>query len=128
MPLLGVLDGDDAEVQEDDAVHEGGQRLDAVLHGGVGLLGDVGEGVALLHEPAPDEADDARPVDALGQDEGVVRRREDDQRLNDPGWQFNRHFGIFERFFGNFVIFCVFLSDYYGALLNVNTCTMELPP
>ena len=56
VPLLGVLDGDDAEVQEDDAVHEGGQRLDAVLYGGVGLLGNVGKGVALLHEAAPDEA------------------------------------------------------------------------
>ena len=51
-----MLDGDDAEVQKYDAVHEAGQRLDAVLDGGVGLLGDVGKGVALLHEAASDEA------------------------------------------------------------------------
>ena len=37
----------------------------------------------LLNWVPGDEADDARPVDALGQDEGVVRRREDDQRLDD---------------------------------------------
>ena len=56
-PLLGGLaDGDDAQEEEYDAVHEGGQRLDAVLDGGVGLLGDVGKGVALMHEAAPDEA------------------------------------------------------------------------
>ena len=67
VPLLGVLNGHDAEVQKDDAVHERGQRLDSVLDGGVGLLGDVGKGIALLHEPAPDEAE----------------------------WQFNRkHFGL----------------------------------
>ena len=37
----------------------------------------------LLNWVPGDEADDAGPVDALGQDEGVVRRRADDQRLND---------------------------------------------
>ena len=37
----------------------------------------------LLNWVPGDEADDARPVDALGQDEGVVRRRADDQRLYD---------------------------------------------
>ena len=46
---------------------------------GVGLLGEVGEGVTLLGDPAGDEADDAGPVDALGQDEGEVGAG-DDQR------------------------------------------------
>ena len=49
------------------------------LDGGVGLLGEVWKGVALLGDPAGDEADDAGPVDALGQDEGEVGAG-DDQR------------------------------------------------
>ena len=85
VPLLVVGDGDDAEEEEDDAVGEGGQRLDAVLDRRVRLGPHVGEGVPLLHDAAADEADDARPVDALGQHVGQVAGREDDQRLDHPG-------------------------------------------
>jgi hypothetical protein len=36
-----VLDGDDAQEEEDDAVGEGGQGLDGVLDGRVALLRNV---------------------------------------------------------------------------------------
>jgi len=61
------LDEDDAQEEEDDAVAGGGEGLDGVLDGGVALLAQVLEPVALHGDPEGDHADDAGPVDHLGQ-------------------------------------------------------------
>ena len=80
--LTACLDKDNAKEEEDDTVAGGGQGLDGVLDGGVALLAQVGEAVALHADAKGDHADDAGPVDQLGEEEGEVGRTEDDQWLH----------------------------------------------
>ena len=83
MPVVGLLDELEAQEDEDDAVADRGHGLDGVLHGGVALLAQVLEAVPLDRDPEGDDADDARPVEELGHEEGEVGGGHDDEGLHD---------------------------------------------
>ena len=84
MPVVVLLYQLQAEEEEDDAVTHAGHGLYGILDGCVALLAQVLEGVPLDSDPVRDDADDARPVEEFGQEEGEVSRGEDDERLDDP--------------------------------------------
>merc|ERR1712110_355118 len=77
-----VPDGRHAQEKENHSITETCQCFGGKLDGGVALLAHVPEAVSLLSDAAADEADDAGPVDRLGEDVSKVSGHEDDQRFH----------------------------------------------
>ena len=78
-----VVNSCDPEEHEDDGLAGGGQHLDGVLDGGLGLGGHVPLDVVLHGDAAEGDGEDAGHVEDLGGEVGQVRHGDYHKRLQD---------------------------------------------